>query len=87
MFTDINECLLPNPPCPTYICENTMGGYLCGGVSRDPELVSLRPIDDDRCPPGFRVGGNEECEGMSSYYKKIFKPFSNVANLKHTVGK
>ncbi|CAB3255053.1 unnamed protein product [Arctia plantaginis] len=61
---DINECLLPNPPCPIYICENTVGGYLCGGVSRDPELVSLRPIDEDRCPPGFRVGVNEECEDI-----------------------
>ncbi|XP_075987081.1 uncharacterized protein LOC142983835 isoform X2 [Anticarsia gemmatalis] len=63
---DINECLLPQPPCPEYMCENTIGGFLCGGVSGDQYNVSAgpHPGDEDRCPPGFRVGANEECEDV-----------------------
>ncbi|XP_049881448.1 fibulin-2-like isoform X2 [Pectinophora gossypiella] len=63
---DINECTQPNPPCPSYLCENTVGGYKCGGVLGDPANLNNnnRPIVDDRCPPGFRMGGNEECEDV-----------------------
>lgn len=63
LFADINECKLPNPPCPSYICQNTIGGYKCGGLTGDPgNLDNKRPVED-RCPPGFRSGANEECEG------------------------
>ncbi|RVE48740.1 hypothetical protein evm_006634 [Chilo suppressalis] len=63
---DINECALPRPPCPLYICENTVGGYKCGGVPGDPVnlVTSAKPPTDDRCPPGFRSGYNEECEDV-----------------------
>ncbi|CAH1643971.1 unnamed protein product [Spodoptera littoralis] len=63
---DINECLLPNPPCPTYVCENTIGGYSCGGVTGNPINLSTSPRThiEDRCPPGFKVGLHEECEDV-----------------------
>ncbi|XP_072945783.1 uncharacterized protein [Epargyreus clarus] len=63
---DVNECNLPNPPCPYYICENTIGGYKCDGVSGDPtNLVNKpRPPVEDRCPPGFKSNMNEECEDV-----------------------
>ncbi|KAH9643953.1 hypothetical protein HF086_016503 [Spodoptera exigua] len=63
---DINECLLPNPPCPKYVCENTIGGYSCGGVTGNPENLSTSPRThvEDRCPPGFKVGLHEECEDV-----------------------
>ncbi|XP_050356973.1 fibrillin-2-like [Nymphalis io] len=63
---DINECKLPSPPCPSYLCENTIGGYKCGGVSGDPVKLNSkpRPLADDRCPPGFKGGLNEECEDV-----------------------
>ncbi|XP_047519049.1 fibrillin-1 isoform X2 [Pieris napi] len=56
---DINECKLPSPPCPEYLCENTIGAYKCGGMSGDP-LTPHKPTED-RCPPGFKMGANEEC--------------------------
>ncbi|KAM3959907.1 LOW QUALITY PROTEIN: uncharacterized protein ACR2FA_006049 [Aphomia sociella] len=63
---DINECTLPHPPCPSYLCENTIGAYKCGGVTGDPNNLSstVRPPADDRCPPGFKTGYNEECEDV-----------------------
>ncbi|KAI5640010.1 calcium-binding EGF domain-containing protein [Phthorimaea operculella] len=64
---DINECTLPNPPCPAYLCDNTIGGYKCGGVSGDPaNLANQKPAPppDDRCPPGFKMGYNDECEDV-----------------------
>ncbi|CAH0731669.1 unnamed protein product, partial [Brenthis ino] len=62
---DINECKLPKPPCPSYLCENTMGAYKCGGVSGDPANFGNKPKPvEDRCPPGFRNGINEECEDV-----------------------
>ncbi|XP_050685596.1 fibulin-2-like [Leptidea sinapis] len=62
---DINECKLPNPPCASYLCENTIGGYKCGGVSGDPaSLTNKRPTTEDRCPPGFRSAQNDECEDV-----------------------
>ncbi|KAJ2941069.1 hypothetical protein O0L34_g13198 [Tuta absoluta] len=64
---DINECSLPNPPCPAYLCDNTIGGYKCGGVSGDPaNLANQKPAPppDDRCPPGFKMGYNDECEDV-----------------------
>ncbi|CAH0764725.1 unnamed protein product [Diatraea saccharalis] len=63
---DINECKLPRPPCPSYLCENTVGGYKCGGVPGDPVNLasSMKPPTEDRCPSGFRVGYNEECEDV-----------------------
>ncbi|XP_028175893.1 fibulin-2-like [Ostrinia furnacalis] len=64
---DINECKLPHPPCPSYLCENTIGGYKCGGVSGDPVNLANqtpKPPTEDICPPGFRTGVNEECEDV-----------------------
>ncbi|XP_059051450.1 fibrillin-1-like [Achroia grisella] len=63
---DINECTLPYPPCPSYLCENTIGAYKCGGVTGDPNNLSstMRTPPDDRCPPGFKTGFNEECEDV-----------------------
>lgn len=58
---DINECELPNPPCPAYKCQNTVGGYVCGGS--EPHSNGLEPAEE-RCPPGFQVGKNEECEDV-----------------------
>ncbi|CAK1546756.1 unnamed protein product [Leptosia nina] len=61
---DINECALPNPPCPLYLCENTIGGYKCGGVSGDPSNLSNKRPPEDRCPPGFIMDSNEECNDV-----------------------
>lgn len=63
---DINECLLPNPPCPSFVCENTIGGYSCGGVTGNPINLSTSPRThvEDRCPPGFKIGLHEECEDV-----------------------
>ncbi|CAH2243695.1 jg8755 [Pararge aegeria aegeria] len=63
---DINECNLPSPPCPSYICENTIGGYKCGGISGDPGSMPSKPKTpvEDGCPPGFISGFNEECEDI-----------------------
>jgi hypothetical protein len=60
----VNECLLSNPPCPLYLCENTIGGYKCDGVSGDPANLPtrVRPVEE-RCPTGFKTGLNEECDG------------------------
>ncbi|XP_013200140.1 fibrillin-1 [Amyelois transitella] len=63
---DINECALPHPPCPSYLCQNTIGAYKCGGVTGNPINLSstTRTPVEDRCPPGFRAGINEECEDV-----------------------
>ncbi|CAG5058296.1 unnamed protein product [Parnassius apollo] len=63
---DINECKLPQPPCPSYLCENTIGAYKCGGITGDPANLpkQVRPPTEDRCPPGFTSGENEECEDV-----------------------
>ncbi|XP_052752971.1 fibrillin-1-like [Galleria mellonella] len=63
---DINECILLHPPCPSYLCENTIGAYKCGGVTGDPNNLAstVRPPAEDRCPPGFKAGFNEECEDV-----------------------
>ncbi|KAL4712538.1 hypothetical protein ACJJTC_007554 [Scirpophaga incertulas] len=63
---DVNECKLSHPPCPSYICENTVGGYKCGGIPGDPANlpVPTRTAVDDRCPPGFAAGYDEECDDV-----------------------
>ncbi|XP_048487046.1 fibulin-2 [Plutella xylostella] len=65
---DINECTLINPPCPSYLCENTVGGYKCGGISGDPSHLGKSPPPmEDRCPSGFKAvmnGRTEECEDV-----------------------
>ncbi|XP_037876845.1 fibrillin-1 [Bombyx mori] len=63
---DINECKLPKPPCPVHVCENTVGGYKCDGVSGDPVNLSSTPMtpEQDKCPQGFKFGHHGECEDM-----------------------
>ncbi|XP_045456448.1 fibrillin-1-like [Melitaea cinxia] len=63
---DINECKLPTPPCPSYLCQNTIGGYKCGGLTGDPLkfFSKQKPHVEDRCPPGFKSGLSEECEDI-----------------------
>ncbi|XP_075987450.1 uncharacterized protein LOC142984030 isoform X2 [Anticarsia gemmatalis] len=71
---DINECQLPRPPCPKYLCENTIGAYKCAGKPGKPytEAVpgaiteptvtsSTASPKNDICPPGFRAGPDDEC--------------------------
>ncbi|XP_063897763.1 fibulin-1 isoform X1 [Helicoverpa armigera] len=69
---DINECQLPRPPCPKYLCENTIGGYKCAGKTGKPftealpgavtePTVSSTSPKNDICPPGFRAGPDDEC--------------------------
>nr|WBB28751.1 fibrillin 2-like protein [Yponomeuta cagnagella] len=73
---DINECQLPRPPCPKYLCENTIGGYSCAGKPGKPVEEGPRPPAKPRapdspegptspksnmCPPGFRSGPDDEC--------------------------
>ncbi|RVE53502.1 hypothetical protein evm_001872 [Chilo suppressalis] len=70
---DINECQLARPPCPKYLCENTIGGYKCGGkpgkpfqeaapgVTTEPPSVTPAAPKNDICPPGFRAGPDDEC--------------------------
>lgn len=69
---DINECQLPRPPCPKYLCENTIGGYKCAGKPGKPfeeavpsavtEVASTTSAPkNDICPPGFRAGPDDEC--------------------------
>ncbi|XP_045456482.1 fibulin-1-like [Melitaea cinxia] len=70
---DINECRLPKPPCPKYLCENTIGGYTCAGkpgkpfteetTKPTPELgvTPTPPAKVDICPIGFRAGPDDEC--------------------------
>ncbi|XP_013148849.1 PREDICTED: fibulin-1 [Papilio polytes] len=69
---DINECQLPRPPCPKYLCENTIGGYKCAGKAGKPfeeaipghttEVAATTPtVKNDICPPGFRAGPDDEC--------------------------
>lgn len=42
-----------------------MGGYKCGGLTGDPLkfFSKQKPHVEDRCPPGFKSGLSEECEG------------------------
>ncbi|XP_052745151.1 fibrillin-2 [Bicyclus anynana] len=69
---DINECRSPRPPCPKYLCENTIGGYKCGGkpgkpYTEDDGASTTEPSDpvptvkNEICPPGFRAGSDDEC--------------------------
>ncbi|KAJ2940992.1 hypothetical protein O0L34_g13117 [Tuta absoluta] len=69
---DINECQSPRPPCPKYLCENTIGGYKCAGKPGKPytEEAPGKPTEppevsppekNDICPPGFRSGPTDEC--------------------------
>ncbi|XP_072945885.1 uncharacterized protein [Epargyreus clarus] len=72
---DINECRLPRPPCPKYLCENTIGGYKCAGKPGKPfeeaphsaaptteASGSTTPaVKNDICPTGFRAGADDEC--------------------------
>lgn len=77
-IADINECQLPRPPCPKYLCENTIGGYKCAGKPGKP--VSEKPREPSRprapedteaatspksnmCPTGFRDGPDDDCLG------------------------
>ncbi|KAM3958839.1 LOW QUALITY PROTEIN: uncharacterized protein ACR2FA_007141 [Aphomia sociella] len=70
---DINECQHPRPPCPKYLCENTIGGFKCAGkpgkpyVEDSPEAttaatdaVASTPRNNI-CPSGFRAGPDDEC--------------------------
>ncbi|KAG6446615.1 hypothetical protein O3G_MSEX004554 [Manduca sexta] len=63
---DINECKLPNPPCPFYLCENTIGGFKCGGVAGDLSNLGSTPVPpaEDKCPTGFKMGATLECEDV-----------------------
>ncbi|KPJ12576.1 Fibulin-2 [Papilio machaon] len=62
---DINECKLAQPPCPSYLCENTVGAYKCGGIKGDPSnLPKKHSTIEDQCPPGFKSSGNDECEDI-----------------------
>ncbi|GBP12161.1 EGF-containing fibulin-like extracellular matrix protein 1 [Eumeta japonica] len=71
---DINECQLPRPPCPKYLCQNTIGAYKCAGKLGKPAAVEAPDAPappagttttpaprDDMCPPGFRAGPDDEC--------------------------
>ncbi|CAG5037639.1 unnamed protein product [Parnassius apollo] len=69
---DINECQLPRPPCPKYLCENTIGGYKCAGKPGKPFTEAIPGVTteaepttpttkNDICPPGFRAGPDDEC--------------------------
>ncbi|XP_050356996.1 fibulin-2-like isoform X2 [Nymphalis io] len=70
---DINECRLPKPPCPKYLCENTIGGYKCAGKPGKPfSEDATKPTPEsgaattsrakvDICPIGFRAGPDDEC--------------------------
>nr|XP_034836918.1 fibrillin-1-like isoform X2 [Maniola hyperantus] len=69
---DINECRSPRPLCPKYLCENTIGGYKCGGKPGKPYTedtgatttetgVTISTMKNDICPPGFRAGPDDEC--------------------------
>ncbi|XP_049881665.1 fibulin-1-like isoform X2 [Pectinophora gossypiella] len=67
---DINECQSPRPPCPKYLCENTIGGFKCAGKPGKPYEeaapgAATPPPDttpkNDICPPGFRAGPTDEC--------------------------
>nr|XP_026486783.1 latent-transforming growth factor beta-binding protein 4-like isoform X1 [Vanessa tameamea] len=70
---DINECRLPKPPCPKYLCENTIGGYKCAGKPGKPfSEDATKPTPEsgagttprtkvDICPVGFRAGPDDEC--------------------------
>ncbi|XP_061724505.1 fibrillin-1-like isoform X2 [Cydia pomonella] len=65
---DINECQLPRPPCPKYLCENTIGGFKCNGKPGTPAVEGATeaapaelPARNDICPKGFRAGANDEC--------------------------
>ncbi|XP_013168797.1 PREDICTED: fibrillin-1-like [Papilio xuthus] len=62
---DINECKLPQPPCPSYLCENTVGAYKCGGIKGDPaSLPKKHSTTEDQCPPGFKSSGIDDCEDI-----------------------
>lgn len=77
-FLDINECRLPKPPCPKYLCENTIGGFTCAGkpgkpftedaTNPTPELgvTPTPPAKVDICPIGFRAGPDDECLGKNA---------------------
>ncbi|XP_059057895.1 latent-transforming growth factor beta-binding protein 4-like isoform X2 [Achroia grisella] len=70
---DINECQHPRPPCPKYLCENTIGGFKCAGKpgipyseeSPDATTEIAGNTDsaprNDICPVGFRAGPDDEC--------------------------
>lgn len=74
-YLDINECQLTQPPCPKYLCENTIGGYKCGGKPGKPAIeatsgpvpttTSAAPTEpkEEICPSGFRSGPDDECVG------------------------
>lgn len=90
LILDVNECLLPQPPCPSHLCENTIGGYKCGGITGDPANLPSRqnrPQPEDRCPVGFRAGLDEECEGKVNVHIHVsrkrstvgYRPLSNFA--------
>lgn len=87
---DINECQLPRPPCPKYLCENTIGGYKCSGKPGKPfeELVpGSGPVPrvtdpepdatpkNDICPQGFRAGADDECNGEFVKRKELTVEF------------
>ncbi|XP_053618875.1 fibulin-1-like [Plodia interpunctella] len=68
---DINECQHPRPPCPKYLCKNTIGGYTCAGKPGTPYVEDSTATTEaaqaatsprnDICPPGFRSGPDDEC--------------------------
>ncbi|CAB3233136.1 unnamed protein product [Arctia plantaginis] len=80
---DINECQLPRPPCPKYLCVNTIGAYKCGGKLGKPftenvpgavtesTASSTTGPRNDICPPGFRAGPNDECLDIDECKEKL----------------
>ncbi|XP_038219237.1 latent-transforming growth factor beta-binding protein 4-like isoform X2 [Zerene cesonia] len=79
---DINECQLPRPPCPKYLCENTIGGYKCAGkpgkpfAEDAPGPTTAKPdaapeVKNDICPPGFRAGEDDECLDIDECEERV----------------
>ncbi|CAG9796150.1 unnamed protein product [Diatraea saccharalis] len=80
---DINECQLPRPPCPKYLCENTIGGYKCAGkagkpfeeaapgITTEPPAATPTAPKNDICPPGFRAGPDDECVDIDECEERL----------------
>lgn len=58
-----------------------MGGYKCAGISRDPSKLGdiSETAAEDKCPPGFQLGVDEECEGIViTMYQEIMLNVTTV---------
>ncbi|XP_050685092.1 latent-transforming growth factor beta-binding protein 4-like isoform X2 [Leptidea sinapis] len=78
---DINECQSPRPPCPKYLCENTIGGYKCAGkpgkpfteespkVTTPPSAIPV--VKNDICPPGFVAGPDDDCLDINECEERL----------------